>query len=82
MTSELPPIESWTVAEVAAMLRLSREYVGKRAAAGEWPHRRYGRRVVFLREDLEAIKAIGVAASPTGPARSITGMRRRRTADR
>lgn len=78
MTSEDRPVEAWTVDELAEMLKLSREYVSKRAAARDWPHRRFGRRVVFFREDIEVIKTLGVAATTDALPVAMPGMRRRR----
>ena len=72
------PVEAWTIPEVAEMFKLSREYVAKRAAAGEWPSRRYGRRVLFLLEDVEQIKDLGrVTPTPVAGA-GLSRVRRRR----
>lgn len=78
MTFPRPPVEAWTIPEIAEMFKLSREYVAKRAAAGEWPSRRYGRRVLFLLEDVQQIKDLGKIVPTTLTGDGISRVRRRR----
>ena len=70
------PGRARTAAEIAELLALSPEFVRKRASSGEWPCRRYGRRIIFLPEDLEAIKELG-RPTHTEPI-TVTRLRRRR----
>jgi excisionase family DNA binding protein len=43
-----------TVPEVAEMLGMSRDWVYKKSAAGELPHRKLGSVLRFVRADIEA----------------------------
>ena len=70
------PARARTATEVAELLALSPEFVRKRASSGEWPCRRYGRRIIFLPEDLEAIKELG-RSRHTEPI-TVARIRRRR----
>lgn len=44
----------WTVAEVAAYLKVSRDWVYRRAAAGDLPARKVGTHLRFLKSEVVA----------------------------
>lgn len=52
-------VELVTVAEAAAILRLSRRQVERYVAAGRLRPVRFGRRVLFTQRELEAFVAAG-----------------------
>lgn len=70
--------EGFTAHEVAAMLRVSPEYVLRMAKTDQWPCWQRGRVIRFFVEDLEAIKQLG--RRPATPAGLTRQPRRRRPA--
>lgn len=63
--------------EAAELLGVTRYFVMKRAAAGEWPHRRLGQAVRFSASDVEEIREL-TKVRPAG--QSEISRRRRRSA--
>jgi excisionase family DNA binding protein len=53
----------WDVSEAAKYLKCSRDWIYKKCASGELPHRRVGRGLRFFQSELQA----WVASQPGGP---------------
>lgn len=73
-----PGFEGFTAREVAAMLRVSPEYVLRMAKTDQWPSWKQGRVIRFFPEDLKAIKQLG--RQPVVPVGLTRHPRRRRAA--
>jgi excisionase family DNA binding protein len=66
-----------TVAEVAHVLGMSERWVRKQVAEGA-THQRYGNRIRFTREQVEALRAPFEVKAPPLLSRITTGPRRHR----